>query len=169
MSVAAHAALTQGVVYIHSTPSSLCPHIGWAIESVLGASVKLSWTQQPLGRTLMRAELTWSGVPGTGAHLASALRRCQDVRFEVVEDPSAGVDGARWTYTPSLGVHHTIVSTNGDTLISENRLRAALAAGDPSSVRRELEIALGSPWDTELEPFRHAGDNAPVRWLHRVS
>ena len=23
-------------------------------------------------------------------------------------------------------------------------------------------------WDEELEPFRYAGDGAPVRWLHKV-
>lgn len=168
MSVAVQSALAQGVVYIHSSPTSLCPHIGWALEAVLGVDVTLPWTPQPLGHKLVRAESNWSGAPGTGAHLASALRRCQNLRFEVVEEPSEGVDGARWSYTPSLGVHHTVVSTNGDALVNENRLRAALAAGDPASVRREIEIALGAPWDCELEPFRHAGENAPVRWLHRV-
>lgn len=168
MSVAVSAAHATGVVYIHSTPTSLCPHIGWALESVLGMSVRLAWTPQPQGRNLVRAEANWSGAPGTGAHLASALRRCQNVRFEVVEDPSYGVDGGRWSYTPSLGIHHAIVGSNGDALVSENRLRAALDAGDPGSVRRELELALGSAWDAELEPFRHAGEDAPVRWLHRV-
>ena len=24
------------------------------------------------------------------------------------------------------------------------------------------------PWDDELESFRHAGEGAPVRWLHQV-
>ncbi len=32
----------------------------------------------------------------------------------------------------------------------------------------ELDLALGQAWDDELEPFRYAGDGAPVRWLHRV-
>ena len=27
---------------------------------------------------------------------------------------------------------------------------------------------LGKAWDDELEPFRYAGDGAPVRWLHQV-
>ena len=27
---------------------------------------------------------------------------------------------------------------------------------------------LGQPWDAELEPFRYAGEGAPVRWLHHV-
>ena len=34
--------------------------------------------------------------------------------------------------------------------------------------RRELDIALGAAWDEELEPFRHASDDAPVVWLHKV-
>ena len=31
-----------------------------------------------------------------------------------------------------------------------------------------LASNMGKPWDDELEPFRHAGDGAPIRWLHRV-
>ena len=31
-----------------------------------------------------------------------------------------------------------------------------------------LDQLLGRPWDDELETFRHAGDGAPVRWLHQV-
>ena len=32
----------------------------------------------------------------------------------------------------------------------------------------EIDKLLGKPWDDELETFRHAGDGAPVRWLHQV-
>ena len=31
-----------------------------------------------------------------------------------------------------------------------------------------LDDLLGKAWDEELEPFRYAGDGAPVRWLHKV-
>jgi Protein of unknown function (DUF3145) len=34
------------------------------------------------------------------------------------------------------------------------------------SLEEELALLLGQPWDHELEPFRHAADGAPVRWLH---
>ena len=34
------------------------------------------------------------------------------------------------------------------------------------SLEDELALLLGQPWDHELEPFRHAADGAPVRWLH---
>ena len=42
------------------------------------------------------------------------------------------------------------------------------AGGDPAAVVEELSLALGEAWDEELEPFRHAAEGAPVRWLHRV-
>jgi hypothetical protein len=34
------------------------------------------------------------------------------------------------------------------------------------SLEAELALLLGQPWDHELEPFRHAAEGAPVRWLH---
>jgi hypothetical protein len=34
------------------------------------------------------------------------------------------------------------------------------------SLEDELALLLGQPWDHELEPFRHAAEGAPVRWLH---
>ena len=66
--------MTRGVVFVHSTPAALCPHIEWALESVLGADVNLEWTQQPVAPGLVRSEFSWSGEPGSGAKLASALR-----------------------------------------------------------------------------------------------
>ena len=38
-------------------------------------------------------------------------------------------------------------------------------AGD---LYRALDGLLGKPWDDELEYFRHASEDAPVRWLHQV-
>ena len=43
-----------------------------------------------------------------------------------------------------------------------------VAAGDAFELQRELHVALGGAWDAELEPFRHASDDAPVVWLHKV-
>jgi hypothetical protein len=42
------------------------------------------------------------------------------------------------------------------------------AATEATSLEAEIDKLLGRPWDDELEPFRHAGDGAPVRWLHQV-
>jgi len=119
----------------------------------------------------MRTELEWSGVAGTGALLASALRTLGRVRFEVTENPSRGNDGSRWSFTPDLGIFHATTDVAGNIVVCEDRIRYAYeaAAGDPTLLLTELSVALGEAWDEELEPFRHAAEGAPVRWLHRVS
>ena len=162
--------MTSGVVFIHSTPAALCPHIAWALESALGESVDLDWSRQPLGPRLLRTELSWSGEAGTGGKMASSLRGWDNLRYEVTEEPSPGNDGSRWSHTPSLGIHHTWTSVSGDAVINEDRLRAAisLSRGDSAILAQELDRLLGRAWDDELEPFRYAGTQATVRWLHMV-
>ena len=49
-----------------------------------------------------------------------------------------------------------------------DKLIEEVAAGDAIELQRELDVALGAAWDEELEPFRHASDDAPVVWLHKV-
>lgn len=169
MSVLSSTVMTRGVVFVHSTPAALCPHVCWALESVLGENVRLDWSAQPLGRSLVRGEFSWAGEPGTGARLASALRGFDDLRYEVTEEPSPGVDGSRWVHTPALGIHHSWLAANGDAVVNEDRLRAAMRSGDHTALRREIDAALGTAWDLELDPFRHAGEGHPTRWLYRVS
>ncbi len=170
MSVAMSRVTTRGVVFIHSTPTALCPHVAWAIEGVLDGRIHLDWTPQPLAPGLLRTEFSWTGEPGTGAHLASALRGWDHLRYEITEDPSPGCDGSRWSHTPSLGIHHTWTSANGDAVVGEDRLRHAVASsqGDADLLKDEIDRLLGRAWDAELEPFRYAGEGAPVRWLHKV-
>lgn len=162
-------AVTRGVLFVHSAPRALCPHVEWAAGGVLGVRVALDWTAQPAAPGLLRGELSWQAAPGTGARLTSALRGWAHLRYEVTEEPSAGVDGARWSHTPELGIFHAVTDVHGNMLVPEDRVRAALElAEDPEQMRAELDLALGAAWDRELEPFRYAGDGAPVRWLHRV-
>jgi hypothetical protein len=162
---------TRGVVYVHSAPPALCPHVEWAVGGVLGVRVTLDWTPQPAAPGAVRAELSWQAEAGSGARLASALRDWVHLRFEVTEEPSAGAEGERWSSTPDLGLFHATTGVHGDILVREDRLRAALAraAADPATdVVAELQGLLGKAWDDELETFRYAGDGAPVRWLHQV-
>ena len=161
---------TRGVLYVHSAPRALCPHIQWALESVARQRTELEWTQQNAEPGSVRAELEWSGPAGTGALLASALRTMGRLRFEVTENPCRGHDGARWSFTPDLGIFHATTDAVGNIMVSEDRIRYAYetAAGNPLLVINELSLALGEAWDEELEPFRHAAEGAPVRWLHRV-
>ena len=161
---------TRGVVFIHGAPTALCPHITWAIEAVLDQRVSLAWTPQPILPRTVRTELSWTAAVGTGAELASALRGWDGLRYEVTEDPTSISDGARWSYTPSLGIHHAMTSVSGDVVVQEDRLREAIvrSRGDAAALQDEMDLLLGVPWDDELEPFRYAGDGAPVRWLHQV-
>ena len=161
---------TRGVLYVHSAPSALCPHIEWAAGGVLGNAVSLEWTPQSAQAGTYRAELSWAGEAGTAAALASALRGWNHLRFEVTEEPTAGTEGSRFSYTPDLGVFHAVTGVHGDIMIPEDRLKAAVvkaALGD-TTLNNEIDKLLGKPWDDELETFRYAGDGAPVRWLHQV-
>jgi hypothetical protein len=161
---------TRGVLYVHSAPSALCPHIEWATGGVLGVAVSLDWTPQPAQAGSYRAEYSWTGDAGTAAALASALRGWNHLRFEVTEEATASTEGARFSYTPDLGVFHAVTGLHGDIMIPEDRLKAAVvkaALGD-TTLLNEIDKLLGKPWDDELETFRHAGDGAPVRWLHQV-
>jgi hypothetical protein len=170
MSVALPRTMTRGVVFVHGAPAVLCPHITWAIEAVLDRRVTLDWMPQPAAPRHLRTELSWTGPAGTGAELASALRGWDSLRYEVTEEPSPGCDGSRWSYTPRLGIHHAMTSASGDAVVQEDRLREALlrTRGDLEALQDEIDLLLGLPWDEELEVFRHAGDGAPVRWLHQV-
>ncbi|MGH8828099.1 MAG: DUF3145 domain-containing protein [Jiangellaceae bacterium] len=161
---------TRGVLYVHAATSALCPHVEWAAAGVLGVRVNLQWTRQPAAPATLRSEVSWQAEPGTGAKLASALRGWLHLRFEVTEEPSPGHEGARYSYTPSLGVYHAVTGVHGDIMIPEDRLKSAVLKASLGEVDLEDEVRalLGGPWDDELEPFRYAGDGAPVRWLHQV-
>src|SRR6059058_6057676 len=163
-------ATTRGVLYVHSAPRALCPHIEWAAGGVLGVRLSMDWIPQPAAPGMYRAEVSWQAEQGTGARLTSALRGWAHLRYEVTEEPSQGVDGGRWSHTPELGIFHAVTDVHGNIMVSEDRIRYAYesGAGDPAAVYHELSLALGEAWDEELEPFRHAGEGAPVRWLHQV-
>jgi Protein of unknown function (DUF3145) len=160
---------TRGVVYVHSTPLAVCPHVEWALARVLGAPVRLEWEAQPVEAGARRAEYVWVGRPGTGADLASALRGWPMLRFEVTEEPSPGVDGERIMHVPGRGLFRATASANGDIMICEDRLRALIASAKGyEALAHTLERELGSAWDAELEPYRHAGEGRPVSLLTRV-
>lgn len=187
----------RGVLQVHCAPPALCPHIEWAVAGVLGVPVSLPWVDQPASPGALRAELEWQGSPGCAGAITSALAGWNRLRFEITEEASPGCDAIRYSYTPALGTFCAVVGANGDIMIPEGRLRAAMSlaasshsssdASDSSgpvslgrlrdtleprhpalggSLEAELSLLLGQPWDDELEPFRHAGAGAPVRWLN---
>jgi Protein of unknown function (DUF3145) len=161
---------TRGVLYIHSAPSALCPHIEWAVGGVFGMPVRVDWIPQPIERACYRTEYSWTGPTGTAARLASALKRCQRARFEVTEEATSNTEAERYSYTPSLGIFHATTGIHGDIMIPEDRIKQAITMSTRSGkdLLEALYGLLGRAWDEELEPFRYAGDGTPVRWLHKV-
>ncbi len=159
---------TRGVLFVHSAPRAIVPHVEWAVGAVLGHPVTLEWRAQPVLAGQVRAEATWSGPVGTASRLVSALRAWDRLRVEVTEDASEGHEGERYAFTPALGIFRAAMAPHGGVQVGEERLRAALerAGDDPSLLDEEVRSLLGEPWDAELEPFRVAGDGVPVRWLH---
>ena len=146
------ATLSQGVLFVHSAPRALCPHIEWAAGRALEGGVNFTWSEQPVLKNTLRAEYFWQGSPGTGARLASALHGWEQLRYEVTEDASAATDGSRWMHTPNLGIFFTQTDTAGNMVIPEDRIRYALdmAGADATELSRELRLALGQAWDDEL-------------------
>lgn len=159
---------TRGVLFVHSSPRALAPHIEWAVGRALGRGLHLDWQAQSAQRGSVRAEYFWQGTFGAGAAMASALHGWSDVRYEITEDPTQFTDGSRWMHTPALGIFHAQTDTAGNVVIGENALRAAMdgAGMNPVELHRELRLALGQEWDDELEPFRYASDENPVVWIH---
>ena len=164
------ASSARGVLFVHSSPRALSPHVEWAAGRALGRAVNFTWADQPALTGSLRTEFYWEGPAGTGAQIASALRGWEHLRYEVTEDPSAGSDGGRWMHTPDLGVFYAQTDSVGNTGIPEDRVRYAMeiAGSNALELHRELRLALGQAWDDELEAFRHAGEGNPVVWLHKV-
>jgi hypothetical protein len=155
--------MARGVVFIHSCPRALLSHVEWAVTREVVPVQPVQWSAQPLQPGMSRCEVAWRGPRGAAAHIASALRGFPNLRYEVTEDNAHGL-GERFSCTPALGLFRAQTAANGDLVVGEERLRAALAAQDVAAALRD---ALGQRWDDELEPFRMAADDR-VRWLTRV-
>ncbi len=163
-------AKTRGVVFVHSSPRALCAHLEWGLADILGESVSIDWTPQPVAAGNVRGELAWTGEAGTASRIVSVLHGWGRTRFEVTEEATAHSEGERYSVTPSLGIYRAVIGVHGDIQVPEERLRGALARTLLSGAVLGEEIAtlLGTPWDAELEPFRYAGEGTQVRWLHQV-
>ena len=161
--------LAHGVVFVHACARALSPHLEWALARVFGKPVGIDWADQPIEPGAVRAEVLWEGPVGSGAKIASALLAFKQVRHEVTEDPSPGRSGERFAATPALGLFRADIGENGDVMVSENRLRTAIAqSASTGGLAEDIARLIGEPWDEELEPFRCAHEGSTVRVLHAV-
>ena len=143
----------RGFLTIHSAPSALRHHIDWAIQTVLGNWIKLSWNPQPLMPGTFRTQLEFRGAQGAAAQIASALRSWHYLNFEVIEGSELG--GELFRFTPELGIHRAIVDQSGAVLVNENQLSAILVnTFDEDAIREGIAVILGNSWEVELDRFR---------------
>ena len=82
--------MTAGVLYVHSCPPAMCPHVEWAVAAELGTRARLTWVEQHFAPGQLRAEIGWRGRSGTAGRLAAALRGWSVLRYEVTEDAGPG-------------------------------------------------------------------------------
>ncbi|RRD47851.1 DUF3145 family protein [Tessaracoccus sp. OH4464_COT-324] len=155
----------RGVVFVHSTPAALCPHIEWAVQRVVHSRPAIRWVEQPYECAMLCCDWSWVGPVGTGARLASELAAMERIRFEVTEEPSRRGEGQRHMFTPRLGPFSATTGLHGDIVLTEHVLRAAAAAGE---LPHRLDELLGGPWDEELEPYRSGETPQPTRRLYLV-
>lgn len=157
----------HGVIHIHSCPLALVPQVEWTLAHVVTSVGPIEWDPQPVEPGTVRTTVSWSGGSGIAARFASALRGWEQTRFEVWESTGTNRDGVRYVHTPHLGIFYTLTDAAGNAVVGEDRLRYALdmADGDIAELERELSLALGEPWDTELETYRRAATAriAPLR------
>lgn len=163
------ASALRGVIFIHSCPRSLIPHVEWALANLLGTSFHLNWSAQSVLPGTHRADSNFKAPAGMAGQIASELRAFPGLRFEVTQDPSAHTEGERYACTPSLGIFRGAMGAHGDVVVNEEQLRSAmLRASGGADLAAEIRTLIGTAWDEELEVFRYAGDGAPVRWMHEV-
>ena len=163
--------IAQGLVFIHSAPRALVPHLEWSIARVLDTTVRLQWAHQPIAANSVRTEFLWSGHETAGVELASALAEWQKVRFEVNQLASGAGEAARWVYTPALGMFYSPIDSAGNILVSELQIKNALdnAGANAMELQRALRGLVGQAWDDELESYRKAELEKPQFELRRIS
>ena len=142
----------SGLITIHSAPSALRQHIEWGVNALLGAPHPMHWRDQPLATGTVRTSLEFRAPAGTAAKIATALKNWHYLRFEVQELNIHG--GEHFRCTPELGIHRAAIDAAGSIVISENVIQKILSNCDDFVMRENLGLALGQPWDEELEPFR---------------
>ena len=150
---------TQGMVFIHSAPRALLPHLEWTMGRILGGPIQPRWL--PIGPSQFRTEFHWEGDERTGADLTAELMGWKSLRFEVTNDRY------RWSFTPALGLFQADTDDAGNILVNEFRMRTALefAGSNAIELQRQMRMLMGQPWDEELEQFRIHGAEAPIIWL----
>jgi hypothetical protein len=146
-----------GRILIYSTPAALTQHIEWAINQKLGQVVNLSWKNQPLNPATLAMEFEYKHQQPVAAQIATALKGWCCIRFEITEVNKNTNDATLYRVTPDLGLHQAALASNGDVVLNENQVNTILKNSiTHDRLISNLENALGTSWEAELEPYRLA-------------
>ena len=146
--------MSEGLVLIHRAPSSLLTHVEWTISGISGNPSKINWIKDESSDSIFRGSVVVDFGLKDGATLASAFMNLKQLSFEVIHQ--CVLSGARWSFTPSLGMFHCATDQAGNLVVGENQLRASIekAGSNILKLQAELRKLLGQAWDDELEPYR---------------
>ena len=146
--------MSEGLVLIHRAPSSLLTHVEWTISGISGNPSKINWIKGESSDSIFRGSVLVDFDLKDGATLASAFMNLKQLSFEVIHQ--SALSGARWSFTPSLGMFHCATDEAGNLVVGENQLRASIekAGSNILKLHAELRKLLGQGWDDELEPYR---------------
>lgn len=167
----------SGVLWIHSMPGPLQPHITWALARLCmpdgrkpgreiwralkqpGQPHQPGQPNQPAsgGETLLCAEVPFVAEHDSVVTLVDTLARWPRLYFELAHDPAVdadglAIDGMRYCHTPQLGTFAGQTDAAGNIVVNEDALRSIVARG--GDIAGALDAAVGGPWDRALEPMR---------------
>jgi hypothetical protein len=148
--------MSEGMVFLHLVPGALLAHVEWTISGISGNPTKIDWVQNESAVPTFRGLSAFSAPADSAATLASAFMNLKQLSFEVIKHPSPESSGARWCFTPALGMFHSATDEAGNLVVNENQLRLAMERAGSNALKLQAEIRrmLGQAWDDELEPFR---------------
>jgi hypothetical protein len=146
--------MSDGLVLIHSAPSSLLTHVEWTISGISGNPMRLNWVADESKPTMFRSSVTISCSSQEAATLASAFMNLKQLSFEVIHQQTYG--GCRWSFTPALGMFSCSTDEAGNLVVNENQIRHSMekAGSNALKLQAELRKLLGQAWDDELENYR---------------
>lgn len=164
--------ITTGVLWIHSAPLALQPHLKWAVARLrdpeTGKPIRVTWrTQnQQTPRSTICAEVQFYASAFDALAVADHLSGWPHLYFEMAIDADESFQGKRICHTPELGTFRADTDAVGNVVLNENVVRAMMsrtAANESGNaqigavddgLRDSLDAALGGPWDRVLEPMR---------------
>ena len=146
--------MSEGLVLIHLAPSALLTHVEWTISGISGNPTRINWVKDDSSQNSFRGSVAVDCSLGEAATLSSAFMNLKQISFEVIHQSETS--GARWSFTPSLGMFHCATDAAGNLVVNENQLRASIERAGSNTLRLQAELRklLGQAWDDELEPYR---------------